>query len=480
MPARQHGAPLAMDDAFVAWPRDIPMVWDRWARSGGTVRTCAVPFVQPDRLGPALLSHSHVYGPSLARPQVLRSGEALVIDALGIRWSVEAGDHCMRLTGTPQGCVEIAFDTTRHLRLPESAAPSLAGQTHRAIAVRATRIDGEPCLCSLGFQPVLIQGEHAQARCAALQDLAYCAANPARLYVGSRLGRRIDEDGAGEAEALLLDLLDCVHRSFLDDLLWTLESEGGDLVVAYYPLIDLLSHQLLRQVVEPRTASEFALAGSVLRRAATWLGELFVECGARLTPDSRFIAHADHGMMPIVHEVCPNQCLLHNGWLVADATGDIDVTRSLAFYHPAENGWIALHPERMASAGLSPEDLVETLNRSPGAALDGRFELIEGPPHSAGQGWTSTWYLQPPARVRLRASLRYPLMAPARKGGDHTCWSDDPWLKGVLLEPRANSPDWTQPLELTDLAPALLGWLRDMHGSPVHHMPTPPRLAPCT
>ncbi|WAC71678.1 alkaline phosphatase family protein [Roseateles sp. SL47] len=473
MPVEGHASPLAIREAFANWPQDVAMVWDDWAAGGGQVRTCAVPFVQPQRLAGALLSHSQVYTPALAAPRLLRAGETLVIEALGVQWPVEGHGDSLRLRNTPEGVVDLPLHQTRHLRLSDAVPATVAGHTHRAIALRTVRVEGELRLCMMGFQPVWIEGRDAPQRQAAFRHRAYAALNPARLYADGALGLRLDAGGHGHAETLLLDLLHVVHQSFLEDICWTLDAPGGELVVAYYPVIDLLSHQLLRTMVSPANAAERDVAGQILARVAEWLGELLLSCQRRLAPGSRLVAHADHGMLPIHQEFSLNRWLHQQAWLTLDAEGGIDPQHSLVFYHPAENGWLAVHPERLAAAQLDLSSLIGTLNQwfldegpSP-SAMTPAFRLIPGPEVSTGQGWQSQWYVQPPDGVRLRADVHRPMLAPARKGGDHTCWSPNPWLEAALLDTEPTGVTWPSTVALTDLAPALLGWLRLRHaGAP--------------
>lgn len=466
IPDPQAGDPLAVADAFGRWPRTTAMVWDRWAAAGGRIRASAVPFVQPARLAGALLSHTEVYAPLVSAPAVLAPGEVLSVPALRLacRLSVSADGRAMVLHEVPMGGdLRIPFGSTAHVALSAALPAAVAGDTNRAVAVRAALVEGEPRLCFLGFQPVFVHGRDAALRRLALRHRACSVGNPARLHAAGALGRHVDQGGDGAAELLLLDLLDVMHRSFLDDILWSLRAGEAELIVGYYPVIDLVSHQLLRHLQPSATATpaQLAVADAIRARLARWLFELFDGCAALLAPGCRFVAHSDHGMQPLTHDLAPNRCFAQRGWLALDDAGQIDPARSMVFYHPAENGWLALHPARMASAGVTAQALVEALDASLPPELAKGFRLIEGPVVELDGGWRSPWYLQPPTASRLLKSPRLPFAAPSRKGGDHTCWSDAPWLKGVLLEPawQSGAAPWRTPLTLMDLAPALMAHL---------------------
>lgn len=473
IPDAEAGDPLAVADAFGRWPRATPMVWDRWAVAGGRIRTSAVPFVQPSRLAGALLSHTEVYARPVSPPMVLAPGDVLSVPALHLHCtlSVSPDNGAMVLHGVPAGGdLRVPFGGTCHVALSPALPVALAGDTNRAVAVHATHVEGQPRLCFLGFQPVFVHGRDAALRRLALRHRACSVGNPARLHASGALGRHVDQGGDGSAELLLLDLLEVMHRSFLDDILWSLRAGGAELTVGYYPVIDLVSHQLLRHLAPSSTAPQHAVAGAIRARLARWLFELFDGCQALLAPGCRFIAHSDHGMQPLSHDLAPNRCFAAHGWLVTTGTGQIDTERSLAFYHPAENGWLALHPARMAAAGVTAQAIVDALDGALPPDLPGAFGLIEGPMVDLDGGWTSPWYLQPPASARLLKSPRLPFAAESRKGGDHTCWSDAPWLKGVFLEPtlQPGAPAWQAPLTLMQLAPALMAEL----GRPAHAAPS--------
>ncbi|NVM93024.1 hypothetical protein FHT32_006717 [Variovorax sp. SG517] len=456
--------PLAVADAFSRWPRATQMVWDRWAAAGGRVRTSAVPFVQPQRLAGALLSHTEVYARLVSPPAVLAPGEVLSVPALQLHCplSVSSDDAAIVVHGVPTGGdLRVPFGGTCHVALSPALPVALAGDTNRAVAVHAQRVEGQPRLCFLGFQPVFVHGRDAALRRLALRHRACSVGNPAKLHASGALGRHVDQGGDGSAELLLLDLLEVMHRSFLDDILWNLRAGGAEVAVAYYPVIDLLSHQLLRHLDPAAAAPQPALASAIRARMARWLFELFDGCQALLPPGWRFIAHSDHGMQPLSHDLAPNRCFASQGWLATQDDGRIDTQRSMMFYHPAENGWLALHPQRMAAAGVTTPALLDALNDALPPGLSGAFRLIEGPVLDLGDGWTSPWYLQPPTAARLLKSPHLPFAAASRKGGDHTCWSDAPWLKGVFLEPtlQPGAPAWQAPLTLIQLAPALMAGL---------------------
>ncbi|KPB39198.1 hypothetical protein ALP12_03494 [Pseudomonas savastanoi pv. phaseolicola] len=455
IPEAVAGNPAHWRDAFQVWPRESLMAWDYFAQAGRAIRTCGVPFVQPERLGAQLLSHTEVYLNPVLPLSIVRAGECLRCEALGLSFRVHADEVAMVLVDEQGKQARIALDETRHLPLSPAIPVGAGGESHRAFAVRAVIIDQQLCLCVLGFQPIRVHGSLAGERRRQLMDRAYVAGNPGKLYAAGELGGRLNEGGSGAAELLLLDLLDSVHQSFVADVVLALEAGDSDLTVAYYPVIDLVCHQLLRYLEDASTPQ--LLFEAIEQRLARWLDELFAACQTASGKETRFIAHSDHGMQPIWWDIRPNRLFLELGWLALDAQGNLDAQRSNVFFHPAENGLLVLRLEPAGIGMLGAPQVLDALQTAFAELGEGGFTLLQGAAATLGSGWRSDLYLQPPPGVRVRADHTGALIESSRKGGDHSVWSDAASLKGVLLElGAAPSRPWPQPLCLEQLLPRLL------------------------
>lgn len=458
VPTAANGDPTAFVDGFQAWPRSVDMVWDLYARQHRTIRTCAVPFVQPERLAPWLLSATDVFRPPLQAAAVLGDGETLSPGPLGLTLRVEAGDgkivlrdadgrerwRCALGSGQP----EVA------LHLPGTGA----GETHFAVCLRGALIEGDPKLICLGYHPVLVHGACAGARRRLGQTRPYVVANPGKLYAGGALGKRLDQGGQGLAERLLISLMRDVHGSFAADTLWAIETGDSDLVVGYYPVIDLLSHQLLRYVLGQDKQADGPLAWAFFE-VMDWVDALIAELADRIGPGVRLIVNSDHGMLPIEWDISPNVFFAERGWLSCEADGKIDPHRSAVFFHPAENGLLVFHQERLREWGLTPDMAIEALKSAVAAAGLPGLEAISGVPASLGPQWQAHLYLQSPPGARPRAAVQGSLVNRSAKGGDHTVYSSQSWLRGTLID--AGVDPWLAPgtdgLELRQLLPLVIG-----------------------
>lgn len=452
VPRAVNGDPAAYVDGFQAWPREIVMAWDLYANQLHTIRTCAVPFVQAERLSPWLLSATDVFRPPLTAACVLGDGEVLSIASLALR--VEANDREIVLRDD-QGreCWRCALGSGQPedpLTLPGTAP----GDSHFALCLRGAWIDGQPKLISLGYHPVLVHGTAAQARRRKGHSQPYVVANPGKLYAGGALGQRMDQGGLGLAEQLLVSLMRDVHDSFAADTLYAVQADDADLVVGYYPVIDLLSHQLLRYAVGEGQQLNGPLAGAFLD-VLDWLDSLIAELAERIGPQVRFIVNSDHGMLPIEWEVCPNAFFAQRGWVSRHADGSIDPHRSTVFFHPAENGLMVFHRERLHDIGLTPVGVIEALASAVAASGLPGLRAIAGAAAPLGSAWQADFYLQSPAGARSRADMAGELVKRSAKGGDHTVYSPQAWLRGTLID--AGMTRWLAPckgeLALAQLMP---------------------------
>lgn len=434
IPFQQGADPTQFQDGFSAWPRAIPMVWDRYAAAGKKIRTTSVPFMQIEQLGSALLSATDVFAPAILPPAILAHGDVLRLPELALEVQVQAQGETFCLCDQHGQHVQIRLGESAAFVLPETDNPKNANTSNHAIRFHAALIDGEPKLINLGYRPVTVYGSDAASRLTHGRSNSFVASNPGKLYQDALLGRRLDDGGSGAAETLLVDLMYEVHCSFAEDFLWSLQAGNADLIVAYYPVVDLLSHQILRYAVSEGDQRQAGPLAGLFSRVLTWIAKMLTDAAKNVSPQTKFIAHSDHGMSPIYQQIAPNRFFLEQGLLYLSASNQIDWQRSLMFMHPAENGLLVSHPQRMREAGVDQQEIMSRL-----AAVLREYAvdapvLIVGPRAKLEQQWDCTHYIQAPRGTRLRATTNDPLVCRSKKGGDHTIYSDDPWLRGVLID----------------------------------------------
>ncbi|KPY19579.1 hypothetical protein ALP22_101287 [Pseudomonas coronafaciens pv. porri] len=323
------------------------------------------------------------------------------------------------------------------------------GNVCHAIALRAVTVDGRICVVSFGYQEV----QALDLQCDT--DKAYVARDLTLMYRTGQLGRRLDEGGHGAAEWLLLELMREMHESFSNDIVGAVRAGDAQRVIGYYPVVDLLSHHLLKYLA-PDWANDLMqeVGRQLFDEVSGWVYELIVRCVDAAGCKVRCVAHSDHGMTPVHHDLYPNAFFEQQGWLVYDSAGLPDMQQSAAVFHPADNGLLLFHRERLGLSGNDPGSVTEAWRQSLAEPFRREWAMVEWP---SGQcfhdGWTGSCYWQAPRGARLVAARSEHCARLSRKGGDHTVCATDPWLRGVLLDasstalPRPDCPE----LQLPDI-----------------------------
>jgi hypothetical protein len=138
----------------------------------------------------------------------------------------------------------------------------------------------------------------------------------------------------------------------------------SDLTILYFSLIDELGHVYLDQIEalwpEGRAAE---LLRRCYRLLDSYIGKIMDSLGQNsLGENTLLVLSADHGQAPFRRVLHLND-LLHEAGLVRRA-GDArsrgyDLSRSVAYYHPANCGQVVVNPRQARKAGLSREQIGE-------------------------------------------------------------------------------------------------------------------------
>ncbi|MBV6751317.1 alkaline phosphatase family protein [Pseudomonas chlororaphis] len=431
VPVEIEGDPAAYVDAFSSWPKNIPMIWDRYAQAECTVRLCSIPFVQPERLGRYLLSSSATYGLPIVQPTLVSLDETFSSAELGLEFTLTGTDSTLFLMHRTGNVTAVPIGASVDLPLSEVNA---AGPHHYYLAVKVTAmvIEGQVKLMLHGYSSVDVNGFALSTMYEQQRDRSFVSMNPAKLYQANLLGRRLRDGGKGEAESILADLMKPLHDSFTGEITRAVEANDAQLVIGYYPVIDLLSHQILAN--EFSTSFDGSVGSqhlfSVLLEFDRWLSGLL----PRVADNTRVVIHSDHGMTPLKWDVYPNRFLLAAGWLVLRPDDSLDTDRSVAFFHPAENGLLVVHVQRAQQYGFAIDIEMAALNEQLAQFGLSKVSILQAAPAAISDQWDTRHYLQPPDEGRLRFGHPETLVSKSHKGGDHTVYHSAPWLRGVLVD----------------------------------------------
>lgn len=431
VPVEIGGDPAAYVNAFNSWPSNIPMIWDRYAQAGHTVRLCSIPFVQPERLGQYLLSSSATYGTPLLQPALVSLGETFSSAALNLEFTLSQTNNTLLLEHRSGRITKVPLGISVNLPLTETSFVE-PYHYYRAVKITAMTLEGQIKLLLHGYSRVEVSGSAVSAMYEEQEDSAFVSMNPAKLYQAGLLGRRLRDGGGGSAESILTNLMKPLHDSFTDEITRAVKANDAQLIIGYYPVIDLLSHQILANEFPnaPEYRAESQHLFSVLLEFDRWLSGLL----PLVNNSTRVVIHSDHGMTPLKWDVYPNRYLVDAGWMALREDGSLDAERSVAFFHPAENGLLVVHSERARAHGFDSNVEIAALNKQLTQYGLSKISLLQAIPADISDQWSASYYLQPPNEGRLRFGHSESLVCQSHKGGDHTVYHSAPWLRGVLVD----------------------------------------------
>jgi hypothetical protein len=453
MPDRDD--PLATRKGFETFSRRIPMIWDRYASRGRTVRLCHVPYVDPDRLGGNLRAWTYGFGEPVLASVVLAGlarGSRHLFDTVGVAVDVEDIGQDFVLLRVEADAT--AAQTTTIIREGHWRPLELSRGLHTIAGY--LKIEGVETLVLLGAWSVQARGDASQDYPAA----PFIAGGLGQLYRQGRLGRIAIDGGDGAAEKALFGAIRAVSRRFWAEALNAQARHDADLVVAYQPACDLLFHEILGLIDPELELCEPDLSKLVEGLLLRMLADVDAAFAAFSAADRtrRCIVSSDHGMKAVDTVLLPNVLLRDLGLVKLCDDGQIDATASAAFYHPAETGLVCMAPDRLRSRGLSPEQamskLAEGLTRSSGRPCDWFTCEIPG---FGPRDFNNNHYLSPGRGQTAKATLADRAVRRSRKSADHSTVSADPQLLGVVIDLSTNRvPDWPASIAAEDVLPLLL------------------------
>jgi len=444
--------PLAKHNGFNGFPRDIPMVWDRYASAGQTIRLCQVPFVDAAGMGSHLLSASYGFGAPALAPRLI---EGLAIGRQEI-WP-EIGVTCVIAQLTPAAVtlrleptgdrVTIARDGWEPIGLPDGLS-TLAGLVWR---------DGEPVLIVLGAW------REARAGCRPAPDFAktpFVGGGVADLFRRGAFGRIAIDGGDGTAERAFVGAIRAIGRRYWVEAIHAQASADADFILAYQPAYDLLFHELLGLIDRSSRFHRPEIAALAESLILTALGDLDAGLAALLAGESgeRLFLASDHGMKPVDTVLLPNAVLAQLGLAATDRAA-IDPARSVAFFHPAETGLVCMHADRLQAHGLTPADVMDRL-------VDAFTEAAPCPadwfavdlPEVGPAGYINRYYLSPGSGQTMKADIGPQPTRRARKSADHATTSHDPQLRGVVAALAGGAAmRLPRTIEAADVLPVMMG-----------------------
>lgn len=188
-------------------------------------------------------------------------------------------------------------------------------------------------------RPELLPGLRAAAG-------AFVGNGASRLYQQGAFGATIMRGGDGAAETRYLETVRLTQRQLTEATRWALRSLPWDLLFTYSPFPDEAEHAW-RGYLEPGLAGH---RPEIAGRLRPFLEEVYRTCDEFLAmlmqerPANTVLALvSDHGMEGINRAVALNVALRRAGLLVLDELGRVDLSRTRAYYPPANNAYILIN-----------------------------------------------------------------------------------------------------------------------------------------
>lgn len=193
-----------------------------------------------------------------------------------------------------------------------------------------------------------------------------------RYYRKGEFGKTISQGGQGEAEAIFLKLLNQTAMHFEKASEYCIENYPADLMILYQPCIDEMSHEFIGfcdkncELYEEKYYKDYwDCIISAYQMADRHLGAVL-----RLLPeDTKVVVASDHGMTSVSQVIYINELLRRNGMLEFDSRGEIDIAKTKAFFHPADNGSIFINTIDY-KGGIVPQSMKQ-------AVLDNLVDILE-------------------------------------------------------------------------------------------------------
>jgi predicted AlkP superfamily pyrophosphatase or phosphodiesterase len=421
VPDLEADSPITIKRAFSMRPPHVRWIWDHYAEAGHPVRLCHVPFVTAQRLGSRARCVSYGFIPPVVPPSLAPHARSGPFEA----WCSESIDDEVTLTfGTwhlEQGTVDICLGAWR---------PDLQGDDVSAMRSRL---------------------RHAAP---------FVASAPNTLYRDGKLGPRLAEGGDGTAERVFTSCLLQMSSRYLDEFLDGVERADSHLVIGYQPTLDIMLHEFAGYL-DPLCRFWSPQGEAIIDELVlTLLGRLD-HCIARLatlvSKTDRVLVCSDHGMASLDTIIFPNAALARRGLLVSRSDGNIDVERSICFYHPAETGELWLNIDAARGAGVPAEAIIANLSQDLSGAPGGAPDMLPLR-RTAARGFQVLGHLRPGHCQQAKATIADTLWGISKKTGEHGSHSDDSRLQGVVIDLCSTQRrQGIPPIEAKDVAATFMG-----------------------
>ncbi|HEY9855988.1 MAG TPA: alkaline phosphatase family protein, partial [Stenomitos sp.] len=180
------------------------------------------------------------------------------------------------------------------------------------------------------------------------------------LYSKGKLGPTLLQGGEGQAEDRLVETVRLAMTSRMEKLRYASKRYPWDLLVYYVPYPDGVEH-MWYGLVDDRSPAYRADVGPKLwpyMEAVAGIVDEFIGEARKVAGDRAVVAvTSDHGMEGLARDFYPNVVLRRAGLLALDAKGNVDLSRTKAFYSFNDGAYVVINSTAHKGGIVPPSEV---------------------------------------------------------------------------------------------------------------------------
>ena len=202
--------------------------------------------------------------------------------------------------------------------------------------------------------------------------LSFVGNGASLLYQQGALGRTIPNGGSGGAEERYIETLAFAQHQLMETNRWAMEHLPWDLYFAYSPFPDEAEH-LWRGYLDSSLAS---YSPDLAERLRPYLERVYRSADEHLglllskrPSGALFALISDHGLQGHDKRVALNQLLQHEGLLVLDHQGRVDLSKTKVLYPAVNNGYLLINSKDRKDGIVGADERAELVTKVRGLLM---------------------------------------------------------------------------------------------------------------
>jgi len=414
---------------FEVWPNHIPLIWDEYLDAEFNVCLSHIPFVKDDLELRPCLTYVNGFNKRVLNPLVSPIDEKALI-AIG-----KLNFECTLLS-TAKIELKIKFNGNVLLKKEQELnvffEVKIPTQLHTYLGF--FEVEGLIKLIFLGSWDTESSEINHQTGNAA----PFIGSSLSEFYRDGQLGKTLKEGGDGFAEIILQKSCRLLMKRFDEDFLTLVKKGNSQLIIGYQPAFDLFFHDVIGYLdlqMSYYTIKHEQFILNLLYDMMVDLDMLMNDFRIIGGKQAHLIVSSDHGMKPIDRIIHLNAFLKDMGLIKTNANYKIDPINSICIYHVAETGLLCFNNDMVSELKYSIQDIIKLIVEEVHKRCQVMLNIVEMKELQVDSLiFAVGYYVIPPKGVQLKASLNKGYCVESLKTGDHTIFSDDDTLRGVMFD----------------------------------------------